>query len=433
MSRLPLSRIRVLDLTLIWAGPYAVMQLADLGAEIIRVESCQHHITNTRGFVPAPTKEIVESLGYLAGMYVDMDPGERPWNRFGFFNALGRNKLSMTTDMTRPEGLETVLELVKVCDVFIENNSLGLMKRFGLDYETVRRINPAIVYVTMPLHGLDGPYADYIGFGPNGEAMSGILSLRGYEGEDVTTAGQGNHMDAVSGIVAAYATMMALYQRDRTGRGQFVEVSQVEHLINQIGGPLMDAAMNGRVQAPTENRDPVRAPQGTYRCQGEDRWIAISVGTDEEWAGLCRVVGKSELADDASYAGNLARRRRHDEIDALITGWTSTQDARAAMGLLQQHGVPAGMVADDRDALEDPQLAQRGFFHEMRQADCGVHRYPGHSYQASETPLRFDLPPPLLGEHNDYVYRELLGRDEDEIRRLTELGHIGDRYVPGGG
>ncbi|MEE9284512.1 MAG: CoA transferase [Dehalococcoidia bacterium] len=431
MDRLPLSRIRVLDLTLIWAGPYAVMQLADLGAEIIRVESCQHHITNTRGFVPVPTKDMVESLGYLAGMYVDMDPGPRPWNRFGMFNALGRNKLSMTVDMNRPDGRAIVHELVKVCDVFIENNSLGLMRRFGLDYETVRAINPTMVYVTMPLQGLYGPYADYIGFGPNGEAMSGILSLRGYEGDDPSTAGQGNHMDAVSGIAAAYATVMALYQRDRTGRGQFVEVSQVEHLVNQIGGPLMDAAMNGRVQTPTGNRDPVRAPQGTYRCRGEDRWVAISVGTDEEWAGLCRAIGKPALAQAPSYAGNLARRRRHDEIDALITEWSSTQDAREAMALLQRHGVPAGMVADDRDAHEDPQLAQRGFFHEMRQADCGVHRYPGHSYQLSETPLRFDSPPPLLGQHNDYVYRELLGRSDAEIQRLTVLGHIGDGYVPG--
>ena len=171
---LPLSHIRVLDLTLIWAGPYAVTHLGDLGAEIIRVESLQHHITNTRGFVPWPkTKEEVLSLGYLGGMYADQDPGARPWNKHGMFNALGRNKKSMTVDMTRPDGVEIVHDLVKVCDVLVENNTVGLLERFGLDWETVHRINPAMVYVTMPIHGLSGPYHDYMGFGPNGEAIAG--------------------------------------------------------------------------------------------------------------------------------------------------------------------------------------------------------------------------------------------------------------------
>lgn len=430
MRRLPLSRIRVLDLTLIWAGPYAVMQLADLGAEIIRVESCQHHITNTRGFVPAPTKDMVPKLGYLAGLYVDLDPGERPWNRFAMFNGIGRNKMSMTVDMARPEGRAIVHELVSLCDVLIENNTVGLLDRFGLDYPTVRRLNPTLVYVTMPIHGLSGPYVDYLGFGPNGEALSGILSLRSYEGDTYMTAGQGNHMDAVSGIIAAYAAIVGLRRRDLTGRGAFIEVAQVEHLVNQIGGPMMDAAMNRRAQGPTGNRDPVRAPQGVYRCKGSDRWIALSIGTDDEWANLCRAIGRPEMANNPTYAGNLARRRRHDAIDALITAWTSTQEARVAMETLQRHGVPAGMCADDRDAYEDPHLNDRGFFHWIEQRDCGRHRYPGHSYKLSKTPLRFDLPPPLLGEHNDYVYRHLLGKPEPEIQRLTELGHIGDRYAP---
>ncbi len=430
MPRLPLSRIRVLDLTLIWAGPYAVMQLADLGAEIIRVESCQHHVTNTRGFVPVPTKEMAPKLGYLAGLYADLDPGERPWNRFAMFNGIGRNKMSMTVDMARPEGRAIVHELVRVCDVLIENNTVGLLDRFDLDWPTVRRLNPAMVYVTMPIHGLTGPYADYLGFGPNGEALSGILALRSYENDTYMTAGQGNHMDAVSGIIGAYATLAGLRQRDLTGRGCLIEVAQVEHLISQIGGPIMDAAMNARAQAPTGNRDPVRAPQGFYRCQGEDRWVAISVGTDAEWAGLCQAIGSPELARDPRYADHLARRREHDAIDQLITAWTETQDAREAMMTLQRHGVPAALAASDRDAYEDPQLEARGFFHWMEQRDCGRHRYPGHSYMLSKTPLRFDLPPPLLGEHNPYVYRELLAKSPAEVQRLTEQGHIGDRYTP---
>ena len=258
---LPLSHIRVLDLTLIWAGPYAATHLGDLGAEIIRVESLQHHITNTRGFVPWPkTKEEVLSLGYLGGMYAGHDPGKRPWNKHGMFNGLGRNKKSMTVDMTRPEGVEIVHDLVRVCDVLIENNTVGLLQRFGLDWETVHRINPAMVYVTMPIHGLSGPYRDYMGFGPNGEAISGALSLRGYDDSDVTTSGNSNHMDTTSGMAAVYATLMALYERDETGVGRFVEVSQVEHLMTMIGAPLMDAAMNGRAQTPPGQPRPGARP-----------------------------------------------------------------------------------------------------------------------------------------------------------------------------
>ncbi len=428
---LPLSRIRILDLTLIWAGPYGVMTLGDLGAEIVRVESLQHHITNTRGFLPWPKgKEMLAKLGPSAGRYVDKDPGERPWNRFAIFNSLGRNKLSMTADMTREEGRETVRELVKVCDVLMENSTRGLLDTFGLDYESVHKINPAMIYVTMPLFGLTGPHTNYMGFGSNGESISGVYSLRGYADEDQSTAGSTNHMDLTSGIAAAYAVLAALYERDRSGEGRFVEVSQVEHLVNQIGGPIMDAAMNGRATKPSGNRDPVRAPQGCYRCPGDDRWVALSVGTDEEWAGLCDAIGHHHLRSDPRYMGNAARQARHDEIDEWIGQWASSQDPRAAMEALQARGVPAAMLANDADVLDDPHLEARGFLCRVEHPEAGTHRYPGHAYKLSATPLRFDRPAPLLGEHNDYVYRELLGRSPAEVERLTEEKQIGMDYVP---
>ena len=430
-TALPLSHIRVLDLTLIWAGPYAVTQLGDLGAEIIRVESLQHHITNTRGFVPWPkTKEEVVSLGYLGGLYAGHDAGTRPWNKHGMFNGLGRNKKSMTVDMTRPEGVEIVHDLVKVCDVLVENNTVGLLERFGLDWETVHRINPAMVYVTMPIHGLSGPYGDYMGFGPNGEAISGLLSLRGYDDSDITTSGNSNHMDTTSGMAAAYAALMALYERDETGVGRFVEVSQVEHLMTMIGAPLMDAAMNGRAQTTLGNRDPVRAPQNAYPCAGEDRWVALSVGSDQEWDGLCHAIGRADLIEDARFEDAASRQANRDALDEIISAWTSQRDSRAAMNDLQAHGVPASMVANERDLYDDPHLRDRGFFHEKTQEDCGTHRYPGHTFKLSKTPLRFDTAPPLLGEHNPYVYRELLGVSPSDYRRLEEEKHIGMDYVP---
>ena len=329
MSDLPLSRIRILDFSLVWAGPFAVMMLGDLGAEIVRVESRRHHITNTRGFVPwPPDKEFVARLGHMAGGYVDKDPAGNPWNRHALFNSLGRNRRSVVAEIGTEEGHRTVEELVKVCDVLIENNSMGMMARHGLDYESVRKLNPSIIYVTMPLYGLTGPYHQHVGFGSQGEATAGYLLLRGYEDDGPMTNHGSNHMDASSGIAAAYATLMGIYQRDRTGESQFIEVSQTEHMTHQVGGALMDAAMNGRDRTPIGNRDEFRAPQGVYRCRGEDRWVAVSVGCDEEWSGLCNALGRPELADDPAYLGNLARRVRHDEIDAMISAWSA--DLRTA-------------------------------------------------------------------------------------------------------
>ncbi len=431
MGRLPLSNIRVLDFTLVWAGPFATMMLGDLGAEIVRVESLQHHITNTRGYIPWPkTREYVAGLGHGASLYAGLDPGEQPWNRHAQFNSLGRNKLSMTADITRPEGQAVVHELVKTADILIENNMPGMMRRFNLDYSTLRRLNPSLIYVTMPIFGRTGPYKDYMGWGTNAEGIAGLYALRGYEGDTPEAAPGSNHMDASSGVAAAYACLMALLQRRRTGKGMLVEVSQVEHMIHQIGSALMDAAMNGRDAIPLGDRDAVRAPQGVYPCTGDDAWVAISVGTDSEWAGLCRAIGDAHLSTDPRYVGNAARQARHSEIDAIISRWTQPLSSREAMTRLQQQGVPAGMVSSDKDVFEDPQLLAHGFFHPMNHADCGSHRYPGHSYRSSKLPLRFETPAPLLGEHNDYVYKSLLAKTSGEVARLKAEGHIGDCYVP---
>ncbi len=431
MGGLPLSRIRILDFSLVWAGPFAVMMLGDLGAEIIRVESRRHHITNTRGFVPwPPDKEFVSRLGHMAGGYVDKDPAGNPWNRHALFNSLGRNRRSVVAEIGTEEGHRTVEELVKICDVFIENNSMGMMARHGLDYESVRKINPSIIYVTMPLYGLNGPYHTHVGFGSQGEATAAYLHLRGYEGEGPETNHGSNHMDASSGIAAAYATLMGIYQRDRTGKGQFIEVSQTEHMTHQVGSALMDAAMNGRDRMPIGNKDEHRAPQGVYRCRGEDRWIAISVGSDKEWAGLCTAMGRPKLAQDPEYMSNLARHLRHDEIDVAISAWTESREDRETMELLQSHGVPSGMLSDDGDPYIDPHLTERGFYREMEQAACGRHRYPGHVFQFVGKELQFKLPPPLLGEHNDWVYGDLLALSETEIERQKGLELIGEGYLP---
>ena len=424
----PLSGIRVLDFTLVWAGPYAVAMLSDLGAEVIRVESCQHHITNTRGYYARPAPEIVPRMGPVARAYADLDPKDDPWNRHAVFNHIGRDRYSMTVDLRTPEGQDVVKELAMISDVVMDNNTPGLLGKFGLNYKTLHALNPTLIYVAMPIYGFAGPYRDHLGFGANAEALAGFSHLRAYAGGDPSTIGTSNHMDASTGAGAAYAALTALYQRRRTGRGQLVELCQLENLMQQAGEALMDAAMNGRDRAGIGNRDAVRAPQGIYPCKGGDRWIAISVGTDAEWAGLCRAMGQNGLADDPLHSGCLARQARHDALDERIAAWTRVHDNRELMTLLQGLGVPAGMVAMDSDVFADPHLEARGFFRWADHPAVGRRRYPGHTFTYRNAPLRYDQPAPLLGQHNDLVYGQMLGKSPEEIQELAERGHIGTAY-----
>ncbi|MDA0990717.1 MAG: CoA transferase [Verrucomicrobia bacterium] len=426
---LPLSGIRVLDFTLVWAGPYAVAMLSDLGAEVIRVESCQHHITNTRGYYARPAPEIVPRMGPVARAYADLDPGDDPWNRHAVFNHIGRDRYSVTVDMRMAEGQRIVHELVMISDVIMDNNTPGLLAKFDLDYKKVHALNPTLIYVAMPIYGFSGPYRDHLGFGANAEALAGFSSLRSYTDGDPTTIGTSNHMDATTGAGAAYAALTAIYQRRRTGKGQLVELCQLENLTQQAGEALMDAAMNGRDRAGMGNRDAVRAPQGIYPCQGNDGWLALSVGTNAEWAGLCHAMGEDGLEDDPRYGGCLARQARHDELDARISAWTRLHDNRDLMTRLQELGVPAAMVAMDSDVFGDPHLEARGFFRWADHAAVGRRRYPGHTFVYRDTPLRYEHPAPLLGQHNDLVYRQLLAKSPEALQALAEQGHIGTGYT----
>jgi benzylsuccinate CoA-transferase BbsF subunit/naphthyl-2-methylsuccinate CoA transferase subunit len=425
--QLPLAGLRVLDITVIWAGPMATQILADLGAEVIRIESLQHFPINTRGIEMRPARARIAQLGALGRAYADRDPGERPWNRHALFNSLGRNKLSMTVNLRAPEGVALVRRLARLSDVLVENAAPGTLGKLGLGPETLIAENPSLIYLSMPVFGSGGPYAEYQGFGLNAEALSGLAALRGYRDGDETMIGRTNHMDTASGAGAALAVLVALAARARTGRGRYVEFSQLENLLFQLGGPIMDAAMNRRVPPLLGNRDPVRVPQGVYPCEGEDRWIAISVGKLEEWAALCRLMGRLDLAESDSYADDARRQRHHDALDAEIAAWTRDKDARWVMNTLQMHGVPAAMVARDADVFVDPHLRARGFFHTLTHPEAGTHDYPGYPWvwPGVERPTN---PPPCLGEHNAHIYKELLGFSAEAYAHWEAAGHIGRDY-----
>ncbi|MCW0214441.1 MAG: CoA transferase [Pseudonocardia sp.] len=421
----PLKGMRILDMTAALAGAFATMLLADMGAEVIKIESLQHYPTPSRG--PRNPPRGTEAGAVAASRdYPDSDPGEDPWNRLSWFNSHSRNKRNATMDITRPDGKELFLRLIETADGFVENNAAGLLERLGLAPELLLRRNPRLIIVRMPPLGSTGPDANATGFGWHFEELAGFLEVQGYP--DGPTVGS-IFMDGSSGPAGANAFMMALLRRRRTGEGCVVEVSQVENMIVHIGDLVMDAVMNDRVPAREGNRSPDFAPQGVYPCTGEDAWLALSVRTDEEWAAFREAVGDPEALRDPAFADVAGRRRAHDAIDDAIAAWTRTQDKFEAFHALQAAGVPAGPVMDESDAGSDPQLHERGFFHFLEHQRAGMHFHPGANFTFGETPPQILRAAPVVGQDNPYVYREVLGVSAEEYEQLVRDGHIGNHYL----
>ena len=289
---LPLEGVRVLDLTIVWAGPYCTSFLADMGAEVIRIES-------TRTFPPAPTRgararpsqeDLDRSPYYLGWPTRSECPEIGPWNRTPLFNAHGRNKLSMTVDLLRPEGQQVLDRLVEVSDVFVENNPTRTMERLSISYDRFQAINPRIIMMRMPAYGNSGPYRDYRGFGLHMDSVVGHTVLRGYADMDASTVTPVLVCDAAGGTHAAFAILAALNHRERTGEGQLIELPQAEAFIPMLGSHFMDYSMNGRNGETRGNRHPY-AIQGCYPCKGDDRWVVVTLYDEQDWRRLCAAMG----------------------------------------------------------------------------------------------------------------------------------------------
>lgn len=427
--KLPLDGIRVADLTVTWSGPFATMMLGDLGAEVIRIESQQHVPSTTRGIMPNPPKALAPNLGPLGRGYPDRDPGPRPWNRSALFNVHGRNKQSFTVNLRLPRGLELVKRLIALSDVFVENNAAGVVDKLGLDWATLRALNPRLIMVSMPALGLTGPYREYQGYGANVEAIAGFTAIRGYPEDAPASNASVFYMDSASGTTTAFAIIAALHHRERTGRGQFIEMAQAEAMLPHLGAQLLDVQMNQRDPQTLGNRHPWRAPQGVYPGAGDDQWLAISVGSDEEWAGLRRAMGDPEWARADEYADLLGRHQHHDALDAGIATWTRTLPPQEAAARCQAAGVPAGALLDEPNTYADPHLRAREFWLTLSHPEVGgPYEYPGHLWKYGATPLRHDRHAPALGEDNEYVYKQLLGLSDAEYAELEAEGHIGGMY-----
>ena len=428
-GRLPLEGLRILDFTVVYAGPYSTMHLADWGAEVIRVESLQHFAVTTRGTVARPPKEMLEAASGVMS-YPDDDPGERPWNRAAAFNHHGRGKLSMTVDLLRPEGRDVFRRLVEISDGVVENNISGTADRLGLTWDELSKINPRLVLVRIPAFGIDTPYSRYRTYGNHMEALSGHPVVRAYPDLSLDYAPSGVPSDAASGVGSAFAFLMGLRQRDKTGKGLLVELSTTENFVPLMGEFIMDYTMNGRVWKQMGNDHFFLAPHNVYRCQGEDRWVTIAARHEGDWLALCRVMANDELARDPRFTEMAARQANRRELDAIIGEWTAPREPYWIMHRLQQAGVPAGVVMTEAGAYEDRQHQARGFWQEITHPEAGTHRHVGRAWRASDTPHPPPRHAPRLGEDNQYVYRELLGFSESEYRRFEQEGHIGMDYDP---
>ena len=428
-GKLPLEGLRILDITVVWAGPYATMHLADWGAEVIRIESLQHFATSTRGQMARPPKALVALRNTGMG-YPDDEPGERPWNRSAIFNTISRNKKSMTVDMTRPEGREVFDRLIRESDGLLENNVSISLERLGITWERLSKINPRLIMIRQPAFGIEGPYMNYRTWGNHMEALVGHPLLRAYPDEDPSRGPSGVPSDAAGGIGGALGFLMGLRYRNRTGKGVLIELPTAKNFVPLLGDFVMDYTMNGRVQTQLGNQHPFMAPHEAYRCSGKERWITIACRNDADFQRLCDVMGAEGLAQDPRFRDSLSRWRNRKELDGIISQWTATQEARPLMERLQAAHVPAGMIMDESDVHADPHVKERGFFQEVTHPEAGTHRNPTFGFRLSRTPNSIRRAAPLLGQDNEYVYKELLGYTDQEYKRFEETGHVGMDYDP---
>jgi len=395
--------VRVIALTQAWAGPWALALLADMGAEVIRVESQRKPGTEHKQS-PATASADASDAGDESEVSQSIP-----------LRSLYRGMKSCTIDLKQPEGVENFKKLVKISDVVLENNAPRVMPSLGLDYAALKEVKPDIIMVSMPGFGTTGPDKDYVSYASTVGAVGGLIASFGYPGEEPAQPGV-HPGDPVGGAYGALVVLAALSYRQRTGKGQYLDVAQTEALPTLIPEVIMEYVMNGRFRPTMGNRDEIMAPHQCYKCKGEDNWVAIAVGTDEEWSALCRAMGNPDWSKEQRFSDQYSRWQNQEELDKLITEWTKNFAHYEVMQKLQEVGVAAGPSLNMEELVNDPQIKERGVFIEQDHSVAGkviVFRSPWKSALTETLP-----PVPYLGEHNSYVFKELLGMPDEEFDRL---------------
>ena len=402
-----LRDVRIIDLTMGWAGPLATRQLADMGAEVIKVESCQY-FDWWRGWESTP-----ESVA------------QKLYEQSTAFNTTGRNKYGITLDLTSRRGKDLLLRLVAMSDAVIENYTASVLPKLGLAYDCLCEVNPELVMVSMPPFGASGEWMVHRAYGSTVEQASGLPHLNGRAGDPPTM----QHValgDPIAGINAAAALLTALRHRRRTGEGQYVDLSHVESMFPLAAHGLVEQAIHGEPPARCGGRHPLHAPWGVYPCIGAEPWISITVETDEQWRKLCGVLGMDAI--EARFAAASGRKDSEDDLDRAVAARTQLHDGMALERRLAAAGVPAAVVRNTLDVLYDPHLEARGFWQWRERAFVGDQPNPSAPYRpvangGDNRPYAVEWPAPTLGQHSREVLSRLLGLSDAELDAL-EADHV---------
>jgi crotonobetainyl-CoA:carnitine CoA-transferase CaiB-like acyl-CoA transferase len=390
-----LEGIRIIDFTRVLAGPYATRILADFGAEVIKVQS-KKTATGTES------------------------------NNRGYFSFWNRNKKSITLDMTHPEARELALRLVALSDVVIENFTPRVMSNWGMQYEKLKEVKPELIMLSMSGMGQTGPWKDHAAFGPTVQALGGLTYLSSYEKNDPVGPGYA-HADPITGLYGVFAVLAALDSRDRTEQGRYIDLSEYEAVCTLIGPALLDTFTNDAEVRPRGNRSDYleAAPYGCYPCLGPERWCVIAVFNEIEWKALCQVLDQPAWTKEEKFS-SLSKRKKHaEDLDELLREWTSERGAEDIVARLQKADVPTGLVQNAEDLANDPQFSERDFFVHLEHPTLG-------DTISDRSPIRFGREDeknwkasPLIGEHNEYVFMNLLGLSEQEFHAYVDKGVIG--------
>ncbi|MBN2241785.1 MAG: CoA transferase [Acidobacteria bacterium] len=389
-----------------WAmvGPLTLKFFADYGAAVIRVEtSLRPCVTRTS----APYKDNIPGI-----------------NRSGYFNHFSANMMSLSLNMKSPQGLDVAKELIAWSDVVMENFTPGVMDKWGLGFQELKKIKPDIIMVRQNGFGVEGPYKNLAAFGMILSAIAGIPNYIGWPDGGPLPVGVGAYTDSISPRFASAALIAALEYRDRTGKGQLIDLAQFETALYFLMPGLLDTCVNDREPVRNGNAVEWAAPHNVYPCKGKERWCTIAVTEEVQWPALCSAVGKPWLAQDPRFDTLKRRKENEKELDEEIASWTKERTPEEVMNVLQAAGVAAGVVENASDVFEDPQLRRRGLFWPMEHGEMGAFTHLGTSMVLSETPAQAEAPSPCIGEHNEYILTKILGKTDDEFVELLAAGAL---------
>ncbi|MBI2907503.1 MAG: CoA transferase [Chloroflexi bacterium] len=403
MKELPLTGIRVMDFGWVMAGPILGHMLADMGAEVIKIESRGRVDACRRG---RPMKR------------EDLPEGVEEFELVPLFHPLNRNKLSATINLSNPDSAWLLRELARKTDIIVENFTPGVLDKAGLSYEELKKIKPNIIVVALSAAGQYGPLRDVRTYAPSITSLAGMDSLIGYPGKGpVGTVGI-SYADPNASATGMVAVLAALYHRNRTGEGQYIDLPQMEAATALLGEAVLDYTMNGRVTRTMGNLHPTMAPHNNFRCQGDDKWVSIAVKTEEEWRGLVKAMGNPAWAQEERFADAFQRRRNLAELEKLIGEWTQNFTNIEVTEKLQKAGVAAAPVMDIEAELANPHMKAREVYIPMEHPYVGTEQITGFPWKLSKTPARLQRRSPLMGEHNDYVFKTLLDLSDEKIAEL---------------